>query len=112
MLSPPKVPKPVQVRIPVPEDEHPAGSPLALARTNASVAIAVVLSPAVWVGAVGVPVNAGDANGANAPAVMDEFTKASVETSVVLSPVDCVVAVVPEGSAEAADRDAADPVVL
>jgi hypothetical protein len=112
--SPASVIVPVQVIEPVPGLEHPLGSPplLELASTNASVAIAVVLSPTVWVGAVGVPVNAGDAKGANAPAVMDAFTKASVETSVVLSPVVCVVAVVPEGSAEAADRDAADPFVL
>ena len=51
----------MQVRIPVPEDEHPAGRPLALARTNASVAIAVVLSPDACVvadvpfGSAGVP---------------------------------------------------------
>jgi hypothetical protein len=64
------------------------GKPVALARTNASVAIAVVLSPVVWVGAVGVPVSAGEAEGANPPAAMDAFTKASVETSAELSPVD------------------------
>jgi hypothetical protein len=59
---------------------------LAAAVTNAVVATWVVLVPAVAVGAVGIPVNAGDANGAPAPDPAFARTNAVVATCVVFVP--------------------------
>jgi hypothetical protein len=65
----------------------------------------VLFVPALAVGAVGVPVNAGLASGANEVA-----TNASVANFVELSPALCVVAVVPLGSAGVPLKFAAVPV--